>query len=67
MDEKIVNKMVSEACAWAIKTKTTFELDLLLSVYVSGQVKLTLEDKKAILKTIAEIEGPEDLYSEESS
>jgi hypothetical protein len=67
MNEKIVNKMVSEACAWAIKTKTTFELDLLLSVYLSGQVKLTLEDKKTILKTIAEIEGPEDLSSEESS
>ena len=67
MNEKIVNKMVSEACAWAIKTKTTFGLDLLLSVYLSGQVKLTLEDKKTILKTIAEIEGPEDLSSEESS
>lgn len=67
MNEKIVNKMISEACAWAIKTKTTFELDLLLSAYLSGQVKLTLEDKKTILKTIAEIEGPEDLSSEESS
>jgi hypothetical protein len=66
-DEEEVTKLVAEACAWATKSKTTFELDLLLQAYVGGHLKLLFSDKKAILKSIAEIEGAEDLPDNEES
>ena len=64
MDDKKVSKSVSEACAWAIRNQTTFELDMMLQVYVLGQFRLSLVDKKSIIKTIAEVEGAGDLPAE---
>ena len=63
MDEK-ASKSVAEACAWAIRNKTTFELDMMLQVYVLCQFRLSLVDKKSIIKTIAEVEGAGDLPAE---